>query len=214
MPGWTWRGTIEDWTRVMDRINALARRLPTGVVWGASALPFVWLVWAAAVGQLGPDPVKAVELQLGLWGLQFLLASLCISPLRRIGLNLIRFRRALGVMAFFYIAMHFLAWVVLDMGLRWDEILADLWKRPYVIVGMIGLLAMAPLAVTSTDAAIRRMGTQGWRRLHRLAYAAAAAGVVHFLLLVKGWQAEPLLYAAAVAAVLLLRLRWTRMQRA
>ncbi|MFN4156761.1 MAG: protein-methionine-sulfoxide reductase heme-binding subunit MsrQ [Paracoccaceae bacterium] len=191
----------------MDRINALARRVPTWVVWGGAAVPFVWLVWAAATNQLGADPVKAIELRLGLWGLQFLLASLCITPLRRGGLNLLRFRRALGVMAFFYIAMHFLAWVVLDMGLRWDEILRDLYKRPYVILGMVGLLAMIPLAVTSTNAAIRRLGAARWRRLHRLAYVAAVAGAAHFVILVKGWPPEPLLYAAAVGALLLLRLR-------
>lgn len=195
-------------------INSFARRVPTGVVWAASGLPFVWLVWAAATNQLGADPVKAIELQLGLWGLQFLLASLCITPLRRLGLNLIRFRRALGVMAFFYIAMHFLAWVVLDMGLRWDEILRDLYKRPYIILGMIGLLAMIPLAVTSNNAAIRRLGPARWRRLHQLAYVAAVAGAAHFVILVKGWPPEPLLYAAAVGALLLLRLRLPKVSRA
>ena len=197
-----------------DRLNALARRIPTGVVWVGATIPFVWLVWAAASNQLGADPVKAIELKLGLWGLQFLLASLCITPLRRVGLNLLRFRRALGVMAFFYIAMHFLAWVVRDMGLRWDEILRDLYKRPYIILGMVGLLAMLPLAVTSTNAAIRRLGPARWRRLHRLAYVAAVAGAAHFVILVKGWPAEPLLYAAAVAAVLLLRLRLPHLRRA
>ncbi len=198
----------------MEMINSFARRVPTGVVWAAAALPFVWLVWAAATNQLGADPVKAIELQLGLWGLQFLLASLCITPLRRLGLNLIRFRRALGVMAFFYIAMHFMAWVVLDMGLRWDEILRDLYKRPYIILGMIGLVAMIPLAVTSTNAAIRRLGPARWRRLHQLAYVAAVAGATHFVILVKGWPTEPLLYAAAVGALLLLRLRVPKVSRA
>ena len=194
----------------MDRINATMRRIPTGVIWAASAAPFIWLVWAAATNRLGADPVKAIELHLGLWGLQFLLASLSISPLRRIGLNLLRFRRALGVMAFFYIASHFSAWVVLDMGLRWDEILRDLYKRPYIILGMVGLLAMIPLALTSTNAAMRRLGSVRWRRLHQLAYVVAAAGAAHFMILVKGWPPEPLLYAAAVTALLILRLRLPR----
>lgn len=194
----------------MDQINAALRRLPASVVWAGAFVPFVWLIWAAVTNRLGPDPVKAIELSLGLWGLQFLVASLCISPLRKVGLNLMRFRRALGVMAFFYVAMHFLAWVVLDMGLRWDEILADLYKRPYVIVGMVGLLALAPLAVTSTDSAIKRLGPVQWRRLHRLAYVAAVAGAAHFVILVKGWPLEPLLYAGAVGALLLLRIRIAR----
>ena len=197
----------------MDRINVIARRIPTSVVWGAASLPFVWLVWAAATNRLGADPVKAIELRLGLWGLQFLLASLCVSPLRGLGLNLLKFRRALGVMAFFYIAMHFLAWVVLDMGLRWDEILRDLYKRPYIILGMIGLMAMLPLAVTSTNAAIQRLGSARWRRLHRLAYVAAVAGALHFVILVKGWPTEPVLYAVAAGALVLFRLRLPRFSR-
>jgi sulfoxide reductase heme-binding subunit YedZ len=191
----------------MDRINALARRLPTGVVWALGTVPLLWLVWAAFAGRLGADPVKAIELKLGLWGLQFLIASLAISPLRRFGLNLLRFRRALGVLAAAYIVLHFLAWMILDMGLRWDEILRDLYRRPYIILGMIGLLALIPLVLTSTDSAIRRMGAAAWRRLHRLAYVAAVAGVAHYVILVKGWPAEPLLYALAVLLLLALRLR-------
>ena len=189
----------------MQVINAFARRLPTGFVWAAGLLPLVWLIWAAATARLGADPVKAIEHALGLWGLQFLIASLCISPLRRLGLNLIKFRRALGVTAFLYIALHFLTWLWLDMDLRWSEIWADLAKRPYIILGMVGLLAMIPLAVTSTDAAIRRMGGAKWRKLHRLTYVAAVAGALHFVILVKGWPPEPLLYLAAVGSLLLMR---------
>ena len=176
------------------------------MVWVGGLVPLAWLVWAAATNALGPDPVKGIELRLGLWGFQFLIASLCITPLRRIGLNLIRFRRALGVLAFIYIALHFSAWVVLDMGLRWSEITADLIKRPYIILGMIGLLCLLPLAVTSTNAAIRKLGPLRWRRLHRLAYVAGIAGALHFVILVKGWQTESLLYAGAVGALLVFRL--------
>lgn len=189
----------------MDRVNRLLRRVPTGIVWAGCALPLLWLVWAAAQNQLGADPVKAIEQRLGLWGLQFLIASLCISPLRKAGLNLIRFRRALGVMAFFYVALHFMSWVSIDMGLRWSEIAADLVKRPYIILGMIGLLALLPLALTSTDSAIRRLGPQKWRRLHRLSYVAVLAGVSHFVILVKGWPLEPLIYAGVAVGLLALR---------
>ena len=198
----------------MDRLNAFARQVPTAVVWVAGLVPLVWLVWAAATNALGPDPVKGIELRLGLWGLQFLIASLCITPLRQMGINLIRFRRALGVLAFIYIALHFAAWVVLDMGLRWSEITADLIKRPYIILGMVGLLCLIPLAATSTNAAIRRMGPAAWRSLHRLTYLAGMAGALHFVILVKGWQLEPLLYAATIAALLLWRLRPARARAA
>lgn len=198
----------------MDRVNALSRRVPTAVVWAGGLIPLVWLVWAAATNSLGPDPVKAIELRLGLWGFQFLIASLCITPLRQLGLNLIRFRRALGVLAFVYIALHFTAWAALDMGLRWNEISADLIKRPYIILGMVGFLCLLPLAATSTNAAVRRMGPAAWRRLHRLAYVAGLAGALHFVTLVKGWQVESLVYAAAVAALLLVRLRPMRSRAA
>lgn len=191
----------------MDRFNALARRIPARLVWLGGAAPLVWLVWAAARSDLGPDPVKAIERSLGLWGLQFLVATLAITPLRRLGLNLIRFRRVLGVTAFYYIALHFLAWVGLDMGLRWEEIARDLVRRPYIILGMAGFLAMIPLAATSTDQAIRRMGPAAWRRLHRLTYLAAIAGAVHFVILVKGWQVEPLVYLGGIVVLLSLRAR-------
>lgn len=189
----------------MDRVNALVRRLPTGIVWAGGLLPLGWLVWAVVGNRLGPDPVKAMEQDLGLWALQFLIISLCISPLRRLGLNLVRFRRALGVTAFLYATLHVMTWIVLDMGLRWPQILGDLYKRPYILLGMIGIVSMLPLALTSTDAAIRRMGALRWRRLHRLAYLAAAAGAAHFVILVKGWPSEPMLYAGGVVLLLLWR---------
>jgi methionine sulfoxide reductase heme-binding subunit len=191
---------------MIGTVNAGARRVPTWVVWTAGTLPFLWLAFRVATGDLGPDPVKTVERQLGEWALQFLLASLAISPLRRVGLNLIRFRRALGVLAFAYAALHLTAWVWLDMGLLWGQIVADLTKRPYIIVGMIGLLAMLPLALTSTNAAIRRMGPLAWSRLHRLAYVALAAGVVHLAMQSKVWTVEVLVYLALATGLLALRL--------
>jgi sulfoxide reductase heme-binding subunit YedZ len=190
----------------MERVNAFARRLPTWVVYAAGTLPFLWVVWLVVSGDIGADPVRTLERKLGLIGLQFLLASLAVTPLRRVGLNLIRFRRALGLLAFSYIALHLTAWVLLDMGLRWSEVVADLWKRPYIILGMTGLLAMLPLAATSTNAAIRRMGPQAWGRLHRLAYVAVIAGVLHLLILVKIWTGRELFYATLAVVLLGLRL--------
>ncbi len=190
----------------MDRINGFARKVPTWVVYALGLVPLGVLIWGALFGGLGVDPVKAIERTLGLRGLQFMLASLAITPLRRVGLNLIRFRRALGLLAFAYVSLHLTAWVWLDMGLRWTEMLADLWKRPYVILGMVGFLAMLPLALTSTNAAIRRMGPLVWGRLHRLAYVAVLAGVLHLALLSKVWTVEVLAYVALAAALLALRL--------
>jgi sulfoxide reductase heme-binding subunit YedZ len=191
---------------VIDRANALARRVPTWLVYAFGLLPLGFLVWGAVAGGLGADPVKAIEHQLGILGLQFLLASLAISPLRRIGLNLIRFRRALGLIAFGYVALHLVAWVWLDMGLRWSEMAADLWKRPYIIAGMVGFAALLPLALTSSNAAIRRMGPVAWGRLHRLAYLAILAGILHFVLLSKVWTTEVLIYAGLGLGLLAIRL--------
>jgi methionine sulfoxide reductase heme-binding subunit len=160
----------------------------------------------AVADNLGADPVKVVEHQLGILGLQFLIASLAITPLRRLGLNLIRFRRALGLLSFGYIALHLVAWVSLDMGLRWSEMAADLWKRPYIIAGMIGFAALLPLALTSTNAAIRRMGPLAWGRLHKLAYVAILAGILHFVLLSKVWTGEVLLYSGLALCLLAVRL--------
>lgn len=190
----------------MDRLNGLARRLPTWVVYGLGLAPLAFLVWGAATGGLGVEPVKAIEHRLGELGLQFLLASLAITPLRRIGLNLIRFRRALGLLSFFHIALHLVAWIWLDMGLRWAEMAADLVKRPYVMLGMLGFVAMIPLAVTSTNAAIRRMGPVAWGRLHRLTYVAILAGLAHLTLISKVWTTEILVYLALGMLLLAARL--------
>lgn len=190
----------------MDWLNAQARRLPTWVVYCLGLVPLGFLVWGAIFGGLGPDPVKAIERGLGERGLQFLLASLAITPLRRVGLNLLRFRRALGLLSFLYVTLHLVAWVWLDMGLRWDEMLSDLTKRPFVILGMLGFLVMIPLAATSWNGAIRLMGAVAWNRLHKLAYVAILAGAVHLALLSKVWTGEVLVYFGLTLGLLAIRL--------
>ena len=190
----------------MDWLNTQARRVPTWVVYLLGLVPLGVLVWGAVFGGLGPDPVKAIERGLGERGLQFLLASLAVTPLRRVGLNLLRFRRALGLLSFLYVTLHLAAWVVLDMGLRWDEMAADLTKRPFVILGMIGFVVMIPLAATSWNGAIRRMGAAAWNRLHKLAYVAILAGAVHLALLSKVWTGEVLVYLGVAVGLLSLRL--------
>lgn len=198
----------------MDRLNGLLRRVPPLAVYLAGLLPLGWIVWLAAGNGLGADPVKAIELRLGELGLQFLIATLSVTPLRWAGLNLIRFRRALGLLSFFYITLHLLAWATLDMGLRWDEMARDLVKRWYIIVGMAGFAAMLPLALTSNDLSVRRLGGVAWRRLHRLTYVAALAGVLHLLLIVKVVEVEQLAYAAAVGGLLLARILRARRRAA
>jgi sulfoxide reductase heme-binding subunit YedZ len=196
---------------VAGRINGLLRHVPPWIVYLLLALPLVSLVWQAVSGGLGPDPVRTLERSLGETGLQLIVAGLLVTPLRRLlGVNLIRYRRAIGVMAFAYVALHLTVWVSLDLAFRWAEIGTDLLKRPYIIVGMIGFLALLPLAVTSNNLSVRKLGPVAWKRLHRLTYVAAVAGAVHYLMLVKAWPLEPILYAAAIAVLLLLRLWWAR----
>lgn len=195
-------------------INGALRRLPTWPVWVLGFVPAAWLTWQLFTGGLGVDPVAAYERELGLLGLQFLLASLCVTPLQRLaGINLIRFRRALGVIAFVHVLLHLLVWVVLDKQFWWAEMGRDLLERPFITVGMLAFALMVPLAATSTDGAIRRMGAAAWRRLHRLAWPAAILGAAHYLLVVKSWPIEPILYLAAAVGLVALRLGWARRAR-
>jgi sulfoxide reductase heme-binding subunit YedZ len=199
---------------VAGRVNAALRPVPPWVLYLLGLVPLAVLFGQALTGGLGVDPVKEVEHQLGLYGLQLLIAGLLVSPMRRwTGVNLIRYRRAIGLLAFLYVSLHLLTWLVLDLQLRWSEIGADLVKRPYIILGMIGFVAMVPLAVTSNNASVRRMGAAAWARLHRLTYVAVLAGAAHYLILVKAWPMEPILYALTAAGLVGLRFFWTWRRR-
>lgn len=196
-------------------INQRLRRVPAWPLYLLGAVPFALLAVQVVTGDLGVDPVKTVERSLGLWGLKFIVAGLCITPLRwASGVSLIRYRRAIGLLAFFYVALHLTTWVVLDLQFRWAEIGADLIKRPYIIIGMIGFAALLPLAITSNNLSVRRMGAAAWQKLHRLTYLASLAGAIHYMVLVKAWPPQPILYLAAVIGLLAVRvLRSWRRQR-
>ena len=187
----------------MDRI----RRLPTGVVWGLGALPLALLVWDTLAGNLGVDPVRDIEHRLGRTAVYFLLASLCVTPVLRIArINLMKFRRPLGLLAASYAGLHLLAWAILDMGLWWSQMRRDIAKRPYLTIGMAALVILLVLAATSSNAAIRRIGAMRWRGLHRWVYLAAPLAVFHWLLAYKIWPAKPVVILAGVAILLALRL--------
>lgn len=189
-----------------QRINMALRPVPGWVIYPLALVPLLLLVWQTFSGALGVDPVKAIEHRLGEVALQLLVAGLAITPLRwATGVSLIRYRRAVGLMAFLYVVLHLATWLLLDIQLRWAEIGADLLKRPYIMLGMLGFAVMIPLALTSNNASIRRLGPAGWARLHKLTYVAALAGALHFLLLVKAWPLEPMLYLGGVVALLAIR---------
>ncbi|HHY03163.1 MAG TPA: sulfoxide reductase heme-binding subunit YedZ [Paracoccus sp.] len=190
------------------------RRLPTGVVWALGALPLALLVRDVFAGGLGVDPVRDIEHRLGRTAVYFLIASLCVTPLLRLGrVNLMKFRRPLGLLSASYAGLHLLAWVVLDMGLRWEQALRDIARRPYLTIGMVVLVILAVLAATSSNAAIRRLGARRWGVIHRLVYLAAPLALFHWLLAHKIWPAKPLLILGAVAILLGLRLVWARARR-
>jgi methionine sulfoxide reductase heme-binding subunit len=196
---------------IADRVNAGLRPVAVWAVYLAGAVPALWLVWLALTGGLGVDPVKVLERELGLIGLQLMVAGLAVTPLRRVtGISLIRFRRAIGVLAFVYVALHFAVWVFLDLQMRWGQIGADIVKRPYILAGFAGFVMLVPLAVTSNNLSVRKMGAAAWRRLHWLTYPAVLAGAVHYLWLVRTWEAEPVLYLAAVLGLLAARVWYAR----
>lgn len=187
------------------QINRYARKVPNWPLYILCAVPAVWLFWQALNGQLGVNPAESLEHEYGLLALQFLIAGLCVTPLRRyLGLNLIKFRRMIGLMGFFYVTLHLTVWMVLDAQAL-DQIWADILKRPYITVGMAGFVLLVPLALTSNAWSIRKLGPR-WRTLHKLTYGAALLGGLHFVMLRKGVQIEPLVYLGLVAALLALRI--------
>ncbi len=174
-------------------------------------LAFAWaelLLWDPHSLRITAEPVAYTHNALGKMALKALLLALAVTPVRRLtgwG-RVMTVRRTLGLWAFFYALVHLVAFLWLDLDLRLDELLSETLERPFILAGMLAFLAMLPLALTSTNAAIRRLGARRWRALHRLAYLAAVAGAVHFVLRVKGWQAEPLVYAAILLVLLGVRL--------
>ena len=200
---------------IIDKTNSILRHVPTWPVYILCLLPVPLLLYLAQTGGLGREPINALERELGEIALQLLVAGLCVTPLREyVGLNLLKFRRLLGVMAFTYVALHLTVWVVLDMSLLWGQMWADIWKRPYITIGMAGFLVLLPLALTSNNLSVRKMGAAAWRKLHMLTYAAVLLGGAHYLWLVKGIQFEPIAYMAAILGLLSLRVAKSARKRA
>lgn len=190
-----------------QRINAVLRWVPpttiyiVGIGWAA------WLFWLAATGGLGVEPIEALEHRYGKLALQLIVLGLAVTPLRQwTGINLMPFRRAIGVLAFIYVTAHLLVWAVLDVQ-SLSAIWADIVKRPYVTIGMAGFALLLPLGLTSNNWAVRRLGALRWRALHRLVYPAAVLGALHYIWQAKGFQIEPVAYLAAILVLVALRIR-------
>jgi sulfoxide reductase heme-binding subunit YedZ len=204
--------------KMLDRFKRLSERTITRI----KALIFLLALWPLAKlmilgfqDDLGANPIEKILRNTGFWTLTFLTITMAITPLRQLTQRvwLGRFRRMLGLFAFFYGVLHFSTYLVLDQFFDWANILKDISKRPYITMGFSALVLMTPLAVTSTDAMLKRLGGKRWRRLHRLVYLITAAGVIHFWWLVKKDVSEPLIFAALLALSLTVRAYYARQNR-
>ncbi|QQA42587.1 protein-methionine-sulfoxide reductase heme-binding subunit MsrQ [Pelagovum pacificum] len=195
---------------MVQTINGWLRKVPAswplyiGVSFWAG-----WVFYRGATGALGPNPVEALEHEYGQLAIKLLILGLAVTPLRKwTGITLLRFRRAIGVSAFFLVLAHFTVWAVLDVQ-RLAGVWADIVKRPYITIGMAALLLLIPLGVTSNNWSIRKLGRR-WRVLHRLVYPAAILAALHYVWLVKGFELEPYIYMAVILVLLAARVDWSR----
>ena len=190
---------------MINALNSGVRRVPVWAAYVLCLIPVPILLYMGVTGGLGREPVKALEHELGEIAIQLLIVGLCISPMRRFaGVNLLKFRRAFGVLAFTYVALHLLVWAVLDVQAL-DRVWADIVKRPYITIGMAAFVLMLPLTVTSNNRAVRWLGPL-WAKLHLLTYPVAMLSALHFIWVRKGFQIEPLIYAGVILLLIGLRL--------
>ena len=186
----------------------LASKWAKVLVFLFSLLPILLLVWRGFRGDLTANPVEFLQHQTGDWTLRFLIFTLCVTPFRKLLHlpELIRFRRMLGLFAFFYVCLHFLTYLGPDQSFNVAGMLKDVAKRPFVTVGFAAFVLLIPMAITSTAGWIRRLGGKRWQAVHRLIYFSAIAGVIHYLWLVKADKRKPLQYAFVLGVLLAYRI--------
>jgi len=194
----------------MTMKQALKSAYAKPVLFVLCLLPLVVLIWRGFDGDLGANPVETITHETGEWALRFLLFTLAITPIRNWTGNaaVIRFRRMLGLYVFFYAFCHFLIWFIADHSFDFAEMLEDIIERPYITLGFSGLLVLLPLAITSNQAMIKRLGAARWKSLHKLTYLVAILGVLHFIWLVKADYLEAGIYAVIAAVLLLQRVKF------
>ncbi len=178
------------------------------LVFIAGLSPALWLTFALFTDQLGANPIEAITRDSGVWALRFLLLTLCLTPIRWLtGLNqIIRFRRMTGLFVFFYAVLHMLLYLWLDQFFDWSEIGKDIMKRPFITIGFISFTLLLPLALTSSNKMMKRLGGQRWKQLHKLTYVVAGLSCLHFLMLVKADITEPLIYIVILTFLMAVRL--------
>lgn len=203
-------------------VPALPRRYHAASIWALYVIglcPAAWYFYQAATGGLGFNPVKEFEHLLGIWALRLIIATLIVTPLRDLaGINWVRYRRALGLLAFYYVLMHFSVWMLLDLGMDLHAVMGDILRRPYITIGMVCLAALVPLAVTSNNYSIRRLGRL-WIDMHHLIYPIALGGALHYFLAVKSITTGPAVHIGLIALLLAYRplrrpmMNWKRGRR-
>jgi sulfoxide reductase heme-binding subunit YedZ len=196
------------------RPSKLQDNLVYALVWLACFAPLVWLAWKGLNGELGANPIEKLIRQLGVWGLRLLLVGLAITPAARIFKQprLVRFRRTVGLFAFSYIVLHLGSYIGVDLFFDFGQLWKDILKRPFITLGMAAFLMLIPLAVTSTNGWVIRMGRAAWQKLHWLIYLIVPLGVAHYYLLVKADHRPPVVYAAVFLVLMAWRI-WDRVKR-
>lgn len=198
----------------LPKLSPRAREASIWALYVVGLIPGLWGFYQGATGQIPGDPVRIFEHMLGLWALRFLCLGLAVTPLRDLaGVNLIAYRRALGLLAFYYVLAHFAVYLTLDRGLMFSTIVTDIVKRPYITLGMAGLVMLIPLALTSNRWSIRRLGSR-WNRLHKLVYPILIVAVLHYALSLKVVTAEPAFYIGVSVVLLGYRLMRPRIMAA
>jgi methionine sulfoxide reductase heme-binding subunit len=181
----------------------------------ACLLPLGHLFWQGFRNHLGANPVEYITHSTGWWALTFILITLSVTPLRRLASMpwLLRFRRLLGLFAFFYASLHFVTYLWLDQFFDWRDIVKDIGKRPFILLGFSAFVLLIPLAITSTNAMVKRLGAKRWQALHRSIYVLSAVAVAHFWWLVKKDITEPFMFAVVLALLLIVRLLYLLKQQ-
>ncbi len=190
---------------LFDLVRASVRRLRSWHIYLSLLVPLLFLTYDLLSGRLGVDPMRAIEKSLGVTAIYILILTLCITPFSVLtGINFIRFRRAFGLMSFFYIILHFSTWLLLDMQLRWVEIAESLTRKPFIVFGMMGFLLLIPLAATSNNYSMKRLGKY-WQKLHKLIYVAIILGGIHYLMMEKTLQNDAIITFIIIIALISLR---------
>jgi sulfoxide reductase heme-binding subunit YedZ len=192
---------------VAGKLNGGLRKVPAWSIYVAGTVFAGWEFWRA-LNQIGPylvEPINVLERSYGEVALKLLVLGLLVTPLRKwTGVNLLKFRRAIGLTAFFFVLAHFLVFAILDVQTL-ERVWTEIVKRPYVTVGMLSFVLLIPLAITSNNLSVRRLGAATWRNLHKLTYPAAIFAALHYLWLVKGFQLEPIIYLAVILGLVVVR---------